>query len=58
MLLPNDITSVAIQNICIQFTKPTAEIIGSQAYHQRMFLRDEDKVESKSLKSNINPMSP
>ena len=58
MLLPLDISSGLLQNVCTNFMKPTAEVIGNLAYNQRLFIREGDKVEEKKLKSNINPMTP
>ena len=58
MMLPNDIKNEVVQNLCANFRKPTADVIASLAYYQRMFLRENDKVDDKRLKSNINPMSP
>ena len=54
MLLPNDIKSEAIKKICENFVTPTSEVIIKIAAEQRMFIKREDRVGTKILKTNLN----
>ena len=58
MLLPLNISNAILQNVCTNFMKPTAEVIGNLAFNQRLFIREDDKVPDAKLKSNINPFTP
>ena len=54
MLLPNDISKASISKVCESFVTPTSEIIIRIAAEQRLFMKRDDRVQTKKLKTNLS----